>query len=79
MILFVVVNYYDYQDQKMEVAHCFDCFLSFGVPFKMYSSGGFGGITRFLWLGIIADLLTGLVFSIGLGYICQRIVSRIRH
>lgn len=67
IVLFLITNYQDYQ--KMLASTCDDCFLSFGIPFRIYGTGGFVGITRYFWSGIAADLFVALVFSVGLGYL----------
>jgi hypothetical protein len=52
---------------------CFDCYYSYGVPFKMWGSGGFVGITEIFWFGLIANILIGIIFSIGLGSVFQKV------
>ena len=73
--LFLIANYYDYE--KMARATCADCFLTFGVPFTMYGSGGFVTVTRYFWSGITADLFTAFVFSVGLSCIANRLSRRL--
>jgi hypothetical protein len=69
LILIAGLNRYDYE--QLKTVMCDDCFLSFGVPFRMWGSGGFVSITRFLWVGLIANVLTWFIFSIGLGCVFQ--------
>jgi hypothetical protein len=76
LILIAGLNWYDYEQLKMVI--CDDCFLSFGVPFKMWGSGGFVGVTRFLWIGLIANILTWFIFSIGLGCVFQWVAEAVR-
>ena len=67
LVLFLITNYYDYQ--RMLHSTCYDCFLTFGVPFRMYGEGGYVGVTRYFWSGIAADSFVAIVFSIGLAQI----------
>jgi hypothetical protein len=76
LLLCTGVNYFDYQGTYSE-PWCFDCFLSFGVPFKMWGTGGFVGITKFHWGGLIANIFVWIVFSFGLSYIGQAITGRL--
>ena len=73
LILIAFLNWYDNEQLKMVL--CDDCFLSFGVPFKMRGSGGFVSVTRFLWIGLIANALTWSIFSVGLGCVFQWVVG----
>jgi hypothetical protein len=74
IILVIGANLYD--SSNMGETICFDCYRSFGVPFKMYGSGGIGHITEIFWLGLLTNFLIGIIFSIGLGCVFQK-VSRI--
>lgn len=67
LVVFLIANYYDYQ--RMFGTFCDDCFLTFGVPYRMYGTGGFVGVTRYFRGGIAADLFVAIVFSIGLAQI----------
>jgi hypothetical protein len=75
--LFLIANYYDYE--KMARGGCADCFLTFGVPFTMYGSGGFVTVSHYFWSGITADLFVAFVFSVGLGCIFNRLAKRLMH
>ena len=74
--LFLVTNFYDYT--KMVRATCADCFLTFGVPFTMYGSGGFFTVTQYFWSGLAADSFAALVFSTGLGCIFSRLSTLLK-
>jgi hypothetical protein len=69
VILVIGANLYD--DSNMDGSFCFDCFVSYGFPFRMWGTGGLVGITKIFWLGLIADILIGIIFSIGLGCVFQ--------
>ena len=73
LLLFVAANIYNY-DQMLEQGCC-DCIVSFGLPFKLYETGGFFGETRILWDGLIADVLIAIPMSIGIGFICKRLFN----
>ncbi len=57
----------------LESISCIDCGVSFGLPYEIFETDGFGGIYKIFWLGLVADILIGLIFSIGLGCVFQAI------
>lgn len=34
---------------------CFDCFFPYGLPFTLYTEGGYAGGAGFVWTGLVAD------------------------
>lgn len=70
LILIVGANLYDYEQRPL----CLDCFLRFGVPFKMWGTGGIGP-DHFYWSGLIANALTWFIFSSGLGFVFQLVAE----
>lgn len=79
LLLFLLANYYNYKDNQKSLARCDDCSLSFGVPFEMYRMDGFAGISHYFWTELVANLFAGLVFSMGLGTLFQKVWQWIVH
>jgi hypothetical protein len=52
----VVINYFAYLQQSF----CADCVVSYGLPFKFTEEGGFVTVRRFLWGGVVGDLVVVL-------------------
>ena len=45
------------------------CLLSTGFPFAYYQYEGFVEPARYLWIGLITDVLIGIIFSFVVGLI----------
>lgn len=65
ILLFAASNLYSYYMMPEESSMA-DGFVSFGVPFEVYSYGGFYGHSVILWEGIVANIFIAL----GSGVIC---------
>lgn len=48
---------------------CMDCDNDFGIPFKVYQSGGLIHATEILWAGIVGNLVVVALSSIIVGYL----------
>jgi hypothetical protein len=74
---FVAANLYSYHIAEPP---CCDFSIPFGVPFPLAQTGGFTGGTRFIVLGVIADVIVGLVMSVAFAWVFAKsvpwIVSR---
>lgn len=64
MFLFSMVTL-DRQDQII----CFDCQMPVGFPFAYYQSEGFVEPARYLWFGLIGDVVFGIIFCFMIGLI----------
>jgi len=64
LFLCVLANY-----QSVEYPTMDDGFGDAGWPFRFYTFGGFVGTTYVHWPLLLADILIGLVISIGIGLI----------
>jgi len=81
--LFVTANVHSYHVAEPP---CCDFSVPFGVPFPLGQTGGFISVTRFMLLGVIADVIVGLIASVGFAWmfaksfpsIINRIVSAIK-
>ena len=58
---FLTANMYSYHVAEPP---CCDFSIPFGIPFPLAQTGGFAGGTRFIVLGVIADVIVGLVTSV---------------
>jgi len=54
-------------------AWCSDCFFPYGMPFTLYTDGGYAGGAGFVWTGLIADAALIPAFAT----ICTLVRSRI--
>jgi len=68
--IFLAMNFYSYE--KMYDRECFDCFVRFGWPLRLYETGGFITVTRILWPGLITDILLAITAGIAIGILNQR-------
>ena len=68
--VFTIANYYSYV--RMGSSFCDDCFISFGFPFRLWEEGGYVGVKRILWSGLIADFYLALSAGILLGWFVSR-------
>jgi hypothetical protein len=66
-ILMSVTNYYSYI--RMGRSMCDDCYFQFGFPFSVWIEGGYVGIRRILWSGLVANvsLAAWAILLLGLG------------
>jgi hypothetical protein len=71
LVLFVAANIYGYD--RMNEIECFDCIVGFGLPFRLYETGGFFTVTRVLWHGFAADVLIAIGVSLMIGLLCSRL------
>jgi hypothetical protein len=60
----------------MDRMTCDDCFIKFGFPFWMWEEGGYVGITRVLWAGVVANLSIAVWAGIVLGWASSKLLSR---
>lgn len=79
IVLFVAMNVYSYHTAEPP---CCDFSVAFGFPFPLGRTGGFISVTRFIVLGMIADVIVGLVASVGFAWIFAKslpvIINRFR-
>jgi hypothetical protein len=54
---------------------CFDCIHTYGFPLPVFAVGGFG-IRRFLWVGLVGDLLVLFGFAAVVSWIWRRVSGR---
>jgi len=66
LLLFFAANLLSYYRMKAEPA-LIDAYVSFGLPFKVYASGGFAG-DAVLWSNLVADVVIALSVSALLGW-----------
>lgn len=66
----------DYFDKKINI-HCSDCVERFGFPFHYFQRSDFGHSAGILWGGLIANILTALVFSLVIGLVFRSVWSLI--
>jgi hypothetical protein len=60
----------------MQGMTCADCFIQFGFPFWVWEEGGYVGITRVLWAGVIANLSIAVWAGIILGWVSSKLLLR---
>ena len=77
LCLFIIANLYSYE--KMYDPLCFDCIVGFGWPFRWYETGGYFGMTRILWLGLIGDIILAISVSIAVGLLSRGYFSPRKH
>ena len=65
LFLLIAINMYGYN--SMYEAECFDCVQGFGFPFRLYESGTILHLERFLWDGLIADVMVAVSVGVGIG------------
>ena len=56
-------------DRSVRGLPCFDCQWKTGFPFAYYQYEGFVEPARYLWIGLITDVLIGIIFSFVVGLI----------
>ncbi len=61
IVLFAVLNYLSYL--WAESADTLNTPRRFGFPFAFYEYGGFAPVDRFIWGGLIVDLLIAILIS----------------
>ncbi len=52
---------------------CYDCFFPYGLPFTLFTEGGYGGGGGIVWLGLLADAALIPMFAT----ICTRLWNQI--
>jgi predicted permease len=67
-----VINYFDFT-QPTGIS---DKLYRFGLPFAIFEKGGFLHVRRYLWVGLMADLLVLLAFTAALSWTWHRLSSR---
>ncbi len=67
IILFALLNYFSYL--WADSVNTLNAPHRFGFPFAFYESGGYTAVGRFIWTGLIVDLVIAILVSalIGLG------------
>ena len=77
--LVLAANVYSYHIAEPP---CCDFSVPFGVPFPLGQTGGFIDVTRFMLLGVIADVIVGLIASVGFAWMFAKsfpsIINRFR-
>jgi len=77
--LFVTANVHSYHVAEPP---CCDFSVPFGVPFPLGQTGGFISVTHFMLLGVIADVIVGLIASVGFAWMFAKslpsIINRFR-
>jgi hypothetical protein len=64
----VAANIYGYRRMGLHGGgSCDDCSFSFGFPFPLWVEGGFVGMGRVLWGGLLADVSIAAAAGITLG------------
>jgi predicted permease len=71
-LLLGVINYLDFS----RPAWISDKLYRFGLPFALFEKGGFLHVWRFLWVGLMADLLVLLAFTAALSWTWHRLSLR---
>jgi hypothetical protein len=56
--------------------NCDDCFLPYGIPFTLYHEGGFAGIRKYVWTGIIGDILVVLAVGLAIGLVWNKLARK---
>jgi hypothetical protein len=70
-LLFFAANLLSYDRMKAEPV-LIDAYVSFGLPFEFYASGGFAG-DAVLWSNLVADLVIALFASMLLGWVSAKL------
>ena len=55
---------------------CFDCDNDFGLPFRVYQSGGLMQASQIVWMGILGNVVVITFSSILIGFIIFRLFGR---
>jgi hypothetical protein len=55
---------------------CDDCFFPYGVPFTLYTDGGYAGGKGMVWAGLVADVAIVVVASVVIGGLWQAIANK---
>jgi hypothetical protein len=72
VLLFIGINFYSL---SINYRGCIDCFGESGFPFLWMDQGWF--LQRILWLGLIADVLFGIISSFVMGLIFYSLWSKL--
>jgi hypothetical protein len=73
---FAAANIYDYRRMGSHGGgSCDDCSFSFGVPFPLRLEGGFVGVERILWGGLLADVSIAVAAGVTLGLALAAVAS----
>jgi len=64
-------------DRRSRGIPCFDCQWETGFPFAYHQESGFVEPSRYLWFGLIADVIIAVIFSFIIGLIFRFIWSKI--
>jgi hypothetical protein len=73
-VLFIAANIYSY---NVAEPPCCDFSIAFGTPLPLGRVGGFVGGTHFIPLGVIANIIIGIVASVGFAWMFARSVPAI--
>jgi hypothetical protein len=57
----VYLNWHSYLNAQCSI---YDCYWTCGFPFALYEAGTWVGISRVLWLGLIADIVVALLVGL---------------
>ena len=76
LVLFFLANGYSYYQMKWNTL-CFDCFLSFGVPFHWYSSGGYFGTTIIHWWQVLGNSTVAIALCLVCGALTKNLLERL--
>lgn len=73
LLTFLVANLYSYYRMINEPV-LIDAYVSFGLPFKMYTSGGFTG-DLIIWRGLLANIVIVVSVSFLIGLLLKRLLQ----
>ena len=71
LLLFFAANLLSYYRMRAEPT-LIDAYVSFGLPFKFYASGGFAG-DAVLWSNLAANIVIALLASALLGWVSAKL------
>lgn len=73
LLTFLVANLYSYYRMSNESV-LIDAYVSFGLPFTMYTSGGFTGDV-IIWRGLLANIVIVVSVSFLIGLLLKRLLQ----
>jgi hypothetical protein len=72
LCFFAVANYVHFRRQVT----CVDCFFPYGLPFTLFTEGGFAGGGGVVWAGMVGDFLAVLAFGAAAAWILEWLTSK---
>jgi hypothetical protein len=77
ILLIALANFYTLLPKRTG-AICFDCYELWGFPFAIHESGTILHLSRFIWSGVVANILIAIVFSFLVGSSFKLIWSKFK-